>query len=542
MQQLEIEINLPEEPPPRKKRFFPCEACPFCPPVVLRLVPKQWHLVQSWTHLWMLLGVIATIVLNADSVLSVINAFQNPKKISGLFLQEILTLMFELPCLVYFIRTVEQYDADLREKEKAAQIARTKLITSYMETLGDMDNFLRETSETNAGFAERAFEDQRRNFMRFLERIQGNFSSKNKESVDIFRSFCEHWFRVFSQCSIDPIGTPMQVVDDEDLHRCLTMDEICALCLDRLRTAEVRVITKQLQLDATEIAVSKNRFRHNTKVGAMLKKSKLRPWALASKVTARGVHYLRGVSWLTLGCGVQSIEPDAIGDDDDNYPKVFNFKCGCLVILSREHLSLLLAFLVGWALIVLEIATDGMQKKIVTCLGVAQFCLLCILVRFEAVDIIQRFAREHRKLQREKEAVKNKQEEMKEFWNTAQQVTDLWLYRSVPCLDLLHEIQTHIQDMSKREAIEALTSVNARLAELDAKLGPLKDWFQDGDLPDTAKKKFGAALGDVVGEEHLRGIEFKLNLFVNNMDQILYFGAQPSQLPQPAEPTKSWRR
>mmetsp|Transcript_409 Transcript_409/g.308 ORF Transcript_409/g.308 Transcript_409/m.308 type:complete len:544 (-) Transcript_409:59-1690(-) len=528
MDQFEIEL-VPSETPVRKKRCFPCEACPCCPPHMLAWIPKQWHLLQSWTHLWMVLGVISSIGLTIDAIMSVWSKVKGKERVSIFFLQEIMTLVFMLPCLTYFIRTVEQYDADLRDKEKAAQIERQKLVNSYMETLGDMDNILNQTSETNAGFAERAFENQRRDFIRFLERIQGNFSSKSKESVDRMRTFCLHWFRVFSQCSIDPIRQPMKVVDEEELNMCVTMDEICALCLERLRTAEVRVITKQLQLDATEIQVSKNRFKTHAKVGVMLKKAKLKPWALAEKVAARGVHYLRGVSWLTFGFGQQSIEQDATGDDDDGYPKVINFKCGCLVLLSREHMSLILAFLVGWGLLALEQFTPGTQRKILACLAVTQFCLACILVRFEAVDIIQRFAREKRKLEKEKEAVHAKQREMQEFWKTAQQVTDLWLHRSVPCLELHHEIQTHIQDMSKRDAIEALASVNARLEEMDVKLGPLKDWFQDGDISDAAKKQFGAALGDVVGEEHLRGIEFKLNLFVNNVDQILNIST-----PQPA--------
>lgn len=512
------------------KLCFPCEVCLFCPPIVLKFIPKQWHYFQSWTHVWLVMGSIACAGLTVDSIVSVVRAVRGHKQPDFFFAQEIMTLVFMVPCLYYFIHTVEQYDSDLRSKRKEAQAERQKVMQAYLQTLGDMDNMLKETSETNAGFAERAFETQRRDFIRFLERIQSNFTTKDPESVDRFRVFCQHWFSIFVQCSIDPIREPMVVVSIEELQLCKDTSEVCTLCLERLRFIEVRFITKQMQKDASEIKESRNRFQRLARVGSLLDKSRYTPWALAARVVQGGVYYFRGISWITLGCGRQSVHQDALGEDESYFPKVINFKCGCLVLLSREHLSLLIGFFIGWILALLEILSANTQKKIVALILVADFCLGCILVRFEAVDIIQRLAKEARKLEREKDKVRRKQEEMNTFWNKAQQLTDLWLHRSVPCLDLLHEIQTYVGDMPKRDALECMALVNPKLEELHGKLGTLEAWFQDGDLAHAAKRHFGNAIGDVVGESDLRGILVHLNTFISKVDKILIADASPGKV------------
>merc|ERR1740129_2707494 len=53
------------------------------------------------------------------------------------------------------------------------------------------------------------------------------------------------------------------------------------------------------------------------------------------------------MTWLMFGRG------------EGGYPKEVRFGCGRVVVLSREHATLLMAFLVGWLILLMELMTLG---------------------------------------------------------------------------------------------------------------------------------------------------------------------------------------
>merc|ERR1740121_1303860 len=63
---------------------------------------------------------------------------------------------------------------------------------------------------------------------------------------------------------------------------------------------------------------------------------------------------------------------------------------------------------------------------------VAQFCLIVMLIRFEQVDVLQQLEREVKTLAKQNEAVEGQSVRMREFWSNCQQLTELWLYRTLP--------------------------------------------------------------------------------------------------------------
>merc|ERR1711920_70707 len=75
---------------------------------------------------------------------------------------------------------------------------------------------------------------------------------------------------------------------------------------------------------------------------------------------------------------------------------------------------------------------------------VTQFCLIVMLIRFEQVDVLQQLEREVKTLAKQNEAVEGQSVRMREFWSNCQQLTELWLYRTVPRLDLYKEIHSQL--------------------------------------------------------------------------------------------------
>merc|ERR1719401_2008374 len=112
----------------------------------------------------------------------------------------------------------------------------------------------------------------------------------------------------------------------------------------------------------------------------------------------------------------------------------------------------------------------------------AEVCLFVMLCRFEEIDTIQQLEREVKELAKQNEHIEKQRERMREFWSNAQQLTELWLYRTVPRLDLYKELHSQLEDAEPQDLLMNISSANQQLEELDHNLGPLEDWRNDGHL------------------------------------------------------------
>merc|ERR1712003_228136 len=98
--------------------------------------------------------------------------------------------------------------------------------------------------------------------------------------------------------------------------------------------------------------------------------------------------------------------------------------------------------------------------------------------------------REVQELEAQNTAVGQQREKMKEFWNSAQNLTELWLYRTVPRLDLYKELHSQLEDESEEDLLTNITGANNALQDLEGKLGALEYWRNDGKLKTEDKKMF----------------------------------------------------
>merc|ERR1711970_245937 len=103
-----------------------------------------------------------------------------------------------------------------------------------------------------------------------------------------------------------------------------------------------------------------------------------------------------------------------------------------------------------------------------------------MLLHFEEVDIIQQLEREVRDMEAKVAGVDKQRKKMRDFWNNAQQLTELWLYRTVPRLDLFKELHSQLEDVPKEDLLVNLSGANQHLEDLERNLGELEHWRNDG--------------------------------------------------------------
>jgi len=398
---------------------------------------------------------------------------------------------------------ISQWDEQLMAKEALCKEQKAKLLSSYNDLLSDMDGLLTNATESASGLAERSFESKRRDFQRFLERAKSRFSqvySGDLEMLRQFRRFCVNWLNVFKECSIDPVGRPTEVVDPEELENQTTIVEVADLCLERLRVTEVRFISAQRDKDKNMIDHNQRDFkRHRAQQGA----KKLAITAGGEEEppkleTGASTPQPSRTSWLRCGSGGQC--------KCSGYPSECTFLCGSVVCLSQQHTTIMFLFFVGGLVIALDIfnamsaqatGINPFDVVALVCAILAEICVVVVLINFEDLDTVQKLEREVQELEAQNKAVSEQREKMKEFWASAQNLTELWLYRTVPRLDLYKELHSQLEDEAEEDLLTHISGANDALQNLEGKLGALEYWRNDGKLKTEDKKLFGKTVNEL---------------------------------------------
>uniref|UniRef100_A0A7S2P4C7 Uncharacterized protein n=1 Tax=Zooxanthella nutricula TaxID=1333877 RepID=A0A7S2P4C7_9DINO len=131
-------------------------------------------------------------------------------------------------------------------------------------------------------------------------------------------------------------------------------------------------------------------------------------------------------------------------------------------------------------------------------------------MRFEDIDCVQQLEREVQELAAQNHEVEKHHESMNCFWNNAQNLTELWLYRTVPRLDLYKELHSQLEDAPQEDLLVNICGANQWLEDLESKLGSLEAWRNDGALRVEDKKMFGKAVNELCREREFGDIIAKL--------------------------------
>lgn len=130
--------------------------------------------------------------------------------------------------------------------------------------------------------------------------------------------------------------------------------------------------------------------------------------------------------------------------------------------------------------------------------------------------MVQRLAKEVHDLEQERKCVQERREKMVAFWTELGQLTSIWIHRTVPRLDLLKEVQGHLEVCKPEDALHLMAGANSRFEEMERQLPELQCWRQDGGLSEDAKKSFAHGILHLCKEDTLPGIIQGLNILLEN--------------------------
>lgn len=186
-----------------------------------------------------------------------------------------------------------------------------------------------------------------------------------------------------------------------------------------------------------------------------------------------------------------------------------------LIMLSEDHSSLLTGLILSVASVIaqgLPLKPDKSLSQVhLLCVLLPIWayigCIAMLLVRFEELDVIQRIQAEIEELQRESARVEERREQMVSFWTHMQTLTDVWMHRTVPRLDLLKEVHGHLENVAPIDVLPLMALANARIGELEARLPALPLWrVGNGGLSEETQKGFAESLLEICREDNLESL------------------------------------
>jgi len=502
-----LETNPPDETSP----IFPLNLSVLCGPLQ-ELVPVTWRKIQSWSHLVLIIGTVASMAMLIENNVYIFVVGCRTRFCHG----AILPLIFVACCLCYFAKCIGQYDGDLRAKRKVLKDQEKSYHQEFQRHITEMDNLVSKAMDAEAMLAERSFDAKRRDFQRFLLKSlphleRGSTPAHQHHFLQNFRDFVLLWLAIFAECSIDPISKPLRIVTEIEVRSCDSVDAVASLVGEKLQRTEVQFITTQREKAREQLTATQRTWKTLTSVhkkvlelkknvvdvdgaGSGAKDPEAQCLTLHSGAPALPEKRGHGHRWAQIcyaGFGVKN----GGADEKELYPVEFRLGFIIIVLLSAEHLQLICGFLIGFIIFYIEAVaaengSNGMCVEVVVCM----LCIAFVLYEFINIDLVQQLEGHVRHLKQQQLAIEERHRNVVEFYEAIQHLIDLWLHRTVPRLELMKHFHEGLKDAPSEEIVAVVSDMTANVHLLDQKLPALALWSTEEQLSAEVKKCIGDAM------------------------------------------------
>ncbi|CAE7765153.1 unnamed protein product [Symbiodinium pilosum] len=482
-------------------------------PSKYKYVPTYIRVIHSLPHLVLLVGTGATLMLMVRIIMEYRNWY-NVQHTNTDIVVFVLCFSYGLFCLQQFFKHLVEYSVDLQTRSVRLQASKHQVSQTFNETVTDLDAMLNKSADTQAALAERGLDSHRRDFHAFLlkgmaRRLSGSAAGISTQS---FISFMIPYLEIFKECSVDPIGEPYILATTEELQeKCSTPGQVAELVGNRAKGKEVKFLSHQVEEAKKKTSGLRQKWKKVTHVPKKVlkltgisrffkKRTKSSQKPADEEEGAFGsfshdaVTEPRELKWFRFepGCGI-GMETTA-DEEDGPYPiqvKGFVFTC---TVLSVEHVRLLLSFVAGLPLLILSFfAVSDPSRALILSIGVALICILFVLHDFLEIDAVQRMEIQIQEMQAAVAMVQQRREKMLEFFGKVHQLADLWLFRTLPRLELMKLLGESLQDAEDADVAKLMADITSKVSELEASLITLSDWNCD-ELPRESKKQVADAI------------------------------------------------
>lgn len=333
-----------------------------------------------------------------------------------------LSVMFAGSCIAYslWMFGLHGHEKCIRKRLEVIDDHKQDVQKAYDSFMGDTIRILNSISESAALVSERGSEGKRRHLMNIAHRLRDRPELAGSAScARTFWQFILHWLTVFRESDLQP---RVKAKEGSELPTDATLERVAEYVCKRIESA-----------NASDIACQLESF-----MGPLTHQDVK---ALEDSVN-------RSVFPLTLGVGEYVL----------------------LRFISTLHAGLFLAFCVGVAVIGVEIMAQRWWGAVaVSC---AMSCLLGDFLRYEAVDRMCRAEGEVRRLRLQSCAAQQHHKRVAAFREEVEPVTNLWLYRTTPQLEIFGELSDVLWGSSPTDASLLVEG----LARMQRRLGPRSAW------------------------------------------------------------------
>jgi len=484
---------------------FPLVLCPCA-----SWLPNRWHTIVDWTHLFIIVGILCAAAMIANPMSQFWEYLNGgavvPCKADAYCTDYRAKIAALLPNLVVFIILLCTYDQDINSQTELVMAQRQEVMDTYEDVVHGIDDLLGKATQTSAMLAEGGFETKRRDFVRFLDHAEEKGRrlawQADGELLAEFKRFVDTWLNVFSEASVDPLAKPLFVVTTAEIEQQKNISDVAKFVKERLAGVQVRFISEQTAQDRQFLSSAKSAEQalggglalpadDYDNVGRDEEKTGV-PWPCCP------------CEWFLCsghGCRCFCCSPE--GEDVESgkvwFPRSSQGACFRINILSRTHFCLIFGFFASIALLV-SAAYEWTRYHLldiwakflpVVVIAVVLSSVAVVLVNFEHIDVIKKINKHIQKVKEEAERLQQRRDQMVGFWGKVQTLTDIWVHRTAPRLDLLKEVHIHLATIADPDTyVGYLRDINDQFEALEDSLGSLELWQEGGKLDTKVKKQF----------------------------------------------------
>jgi len=507
--------NLPEER--GRSFFFPLEPFWFLglvSPSLYEFVPRHLRIVQSLPHLVLLVGTTTNAVL----IGRVLEDCRHWSHRNTAYLAVLVTSgVFSLHSLWRLVCQMAQYRYDLQQRSAQIQLFKENLARQFQLLANELEDLLARSAETEVGLAERSLDAERRDLSRFLKNIGPKLADEPPPPfLEHFRQFLSLWLQMLAECAADPVAQPYSVIGEVEFN---SFDRSCELAVhlsEQLKAKEIRFIRdhteegkkawKKMRL-LQQKALKWTGLKRFAKTQPDEEEGDLHKAEVICELPARRTPSSVELYWfkfqLGAGCGFDM--------NEDNYPLRIRCMLFVCIILSPEHLSFMLSFVLGLGLLLVNAFLISSPSQVVTMsIAVTNCCTAFVLYDFLDIDTLQRLEQQALEMKAAAQQADERRKILQAFFARMQLLVSLWQMRTLPRLALMR-LSVALEDAAQEGGIlPLLVDAVPHLDALENALLSLHFWQEEGKLSIEDKEEVQHLIQSAAAEGSIKDMLEKL--------------------------------
>eukprot|EP00929_Paragymnodinium_shiwhaense_P069126 TRINITY_DN34866_c0_g1_i3.p1 TRINITY_DN34866_c0_g1~~TRINITY_DN34866_c0_g1_i3.p1 ORF type:complete len:677 (-),score=80.57 TRINITY_DN34866_c0_g1_i3:33-2063(-) len=390
-----------------------------------------------------------------------------------------LTLLFLAFSLLVSYKCFFAGDHSVDVQIKASGTELKKLGDEYDSLAEEIHDRIEDLVNKQLDWVQHALNEKASSFRTFLQRMSQNPGCLGGSDADVklaegFALLANHWLTIFSQCSNHPTHKPYIVVDAAELCACTTVTEICNLILTNL--AEDPIVLLEHPQHASVL-----RQGH---LWDVIESTSMRPFDMDQPSVSRNntIDLRDGCTWLQ----VLALNRYYVGERRQRFswigvslPLELDAMFLKVVLITEVHALTFLTFVVGFFVSIRQVYLGDHLLSVLSLCGLS--ALLTVLFHYESRDPQGQLSKQTAQIEIERQDLEARHDAVTDFFNNVDRLSDLWTYRTRPCLSLLKEFFRKLETTPWRDVRDAqeFCQFAVNVTKMQAgQLGSLETWLE----------------------------------------------------------------